>query len=293
MTPRERAIDCAVARIKMGHDAYHRRLDLMMKRDQDPTNLAHKLVCGMWGAFGMQSVRMPDPYVAALIATDVHPDIYSQVKLPWLCFEVLFGSVIPGFESVIFCQRPDGTISYLVNAASGSIVAVGQSISLETFVTGLDSAHPDPIDGVSPDTDLDQVSRVKNMAARLIVNACLDIGANHSSRIAKSSLKLALRKFQRVPREFVIGKPLKIDCVQNVRDYASGKTRGLSSVTTLVRGHWRDQPYGPHKSLRKIIWIMPHFRGDGPLLVRPVQLGDQNAQVQQTQHDPGRQEGEG
>lgn len=38
----------------------------------------------------------------------------------------------------------------------------------------------------------------------------------------------------------------------------------------LVRGHWRNQPYGPNKSLTKIIWISPYIKGpdDAPLVVK-------------------------
>jgi len=28
-----------------------------------------------------------------------------------------------------------------------------------------------------------------------------------------------------------------------------------------VRGHWRWQPYGIERALRKIIWIHPHMKG--------------------------------
>jgi len=40
----------------------------------------------------------------------------------------------------------------------------------------------------------------------------------------------------------------------------------------MVRGHWRLQPYGPGKSLRKPLWIDPYVKGpeDKPLDVRPT-----------------------
>ncbi|NUT99185.1 MAG: hypothetical protein HOY78_44990 [Saccharothrix sp.] len=35
----------------------------------------------------------------------------------------------------------------------------------------------------------------------------------------------------------------------------------------LVRGHWRNQPYGPNRSMRRLVWINPQIRGpqDKPL----------------------------
>ena len=40
----------------------------------------------------------------------------------------------------------------------------------------------------------------------------------------------------------------------------------------FVRGHWRDQPYGPGMSLRRLKWIDPYIKGpsDKPLDVRPT-----------------------
>lgn len=32
------------------------------------------------------------------------------------------------------------------------------------------------------------------------------------------------------------------------------------SVATLVRGHWRNQPYGPRHTLRRLTWIQPFWR---------------------------------
>jgi hypothetical protein len=40
----------------------------------------------------------------------------------------------------------------------------------------------------------------------------------------------------------------------------------------MVRGHWRLQPHGPKRSLRRTIWIDPYVKGpeDKPLDVRPT-----------------------
>lgn len=40
----------------------------------------------------------------------------------------------------------------------------------------------------------------------------------------------------------------------------------------MVRGHWRQQPYGPGASLRRPIWIGAHIKGpgDAPLDIRPT-----------------------
>lgn len=39
------------------------------------------------------------------------------------------------------------------------------------------------------------------------------------------------------------------------------------TVRWMVRGHWRQQPYGPQRTLRRPVWINPHVKGpaDAPL----------------------------
>lgn len=47
---------------------------------------------------------------------------------------------------------------------------------------------------------------------------------------------------------------------------ASGNGSPLT-VRYSVRGHWRNQPHGPARSLRKLMWIQPYWKGpeDGPV----------------------------
>lgn len=42
------------------------------------------------------------------------------------------------------------------------------------------------------------------------------------------------------------------------------------TVRWMVRGHWRQQPYGPQRSLRRPVWINPHIKGpaDAPLITK-------------------------
>jgi hypothetical protein len=56
---------------------------------------------------------------------------------------------------------------------------------------------------------------------------------------------------------------------------ASVSSRGGSvewSRRWMVRGHWRLQPYGPERALRRPVWIDPYVKGpeDKPLDVRPT-----------------------
>ncbi|MGM1061393.1 hypothetical protein [Saccharothrix sp. Mg75] len=50
-------------------------------------------------------------------------------------------------------------------------------------------------------------------------------------------------------------------------DQSSGTDERRYTVRWLVRGHWRNQPHGPGRSLRRLVWINPQIRGpqDKPL----------------------------
>lgn len=50
-------------------------------------------------------------------------------------------------------------------------------------------------------------------------------------------------------------------------------TRGPIVVRTRVSGHWRNQPHGPGRELRKLIWIEPFWRGpDDGVVSEPVHV---------------------
>jgi hypothetical protein len=116
--------------------------------------------------------------------------------------------------------------------------------------------------------------RTQHMAARLIVGVCMSFGVEGLTRRVGLVDKSRRRK-QPFPtkREYIVGRPVRVNATQYVRDYiagASGK-RGPRTTQTLTRGHWKNQPHGPRSELRKFIHIEPYWSGpsDGPIVVRP------------------------
>lgn len=63
---------------------------------------------------------------------------------------------------------------------------------------------------------------------------------------------------------FVMGKTIALTGFQR-RELTKQYKQGLSGKPLVhcisVRGHWRNQPYGPEHMLRKLIWIKPHRKG--------------------------------
>lgn len=70
-----------------------------------------------------------------------------------------------------------------------------------------------------------------------------------------------------------MGLPPRVTVIQLRRRQHSGRSGDGSPVEWqhcwVVRGHWRNQPYGTGRTKRKMIYIHPHTKGntDGPLIV--------------------------
>ena len=72
-----------------------------------------------------------------------------------------------------------------------------------------------------------------------------------------------------------LSRPVKIDCRQWVRDYYA-KGGSSPSVQSLIRGHWKRQPFGPGMSERKWMFISPYWRGKStdPIAVREIIINE-------------------
>lgn len=71
---------------------------------------------------------------------------------------------------------------------------------------------------------------------------------------------------------FALSRDVKVDCRDIVRRVLLGE-QGASTipkVQSLIRGHWKRQPFGVGSQDRKIIHIEPYWRGpeDAPIAVR-------------------------
>lgn len=79
---------------------------------------------------------------------------------------------------------------------------------------------------------------------------------------------------------YVIGKPISIDLRDELARIVSGKQRTGSGpkVQFLVRGHWRNQPYGPGREQKRRQWIQPFWKGDEEtrILLRPYEIKEES-----------------
>lgn len=83
---------------------------------------------------------------------------------------------------------------------------------------------------------------------------------------------LLLRKLQEEKEKlnYVVGANVRLQKEYTATLTASGKKWSLQH-RVRVMGHWRQQPHGPEKKLRKLKWIAPHWRG--PTYAEMVEKG--------------------
>lgn len=81
----------------------------------------------------------------------------------------------------------------------------------------------------------------------------------------KERAKKKLKKLLGEPRPYVVGTKVTIspELKKVARKIARGKTAEVE-VASYVRGHHKMQAHGPLRSLRRMIWIEPYWRGLGP-----------------------------
>jgi hypothetical protein len=82
--------------------------------------------------------------------------------------------------------------------------------------------------------------------------------------------RLTRQQQRRAAREGYTTTDVKIVRLRAARaGEAVGEEDGGRAYTVrwMVRGHWRQQPYGPQRALRRPVWINPHVKGpaDAPL----------------------------
>lgn len=112
---------------------------------------------------------------------------------------------------------------------------------------------------------------------RLYVNLCLYITEHgRGEPLGKRDGKgrpAGFTPFEPQPDVWVLGREVKLD--RNLMDSAKAWTDSRSTregsgagwklkEKFSVRGHWRNQAHGPKHSLRKLKWIPPYWKGEGP-----------------------------
>ncbi len=108
------------------------------------------------------------------------------------------------------------------------------------------------------------LDRVRDATAHLIVSA--EIEMNDRSQLIELKSRSKLGKSLNAPGTYKLGRVVRIDCSEHVKEYLAGERRTAPRVRWLTRGHGKMQAYGPRNSLRKPIRIAPYWNPKDPEL---------------------------
>jgi len=219
---------------------------------------------GRWARSGFPTVKICAELAASLAMTDIPDDfINSEVRLPWKAFRLDIPSGLledEGGEAahmMVFQMEGDGDTEWW----SSTLMSDGRFLSSQ-------KKHQSMADLARGDGD-----NLSILCGRLLVGVCLSVtgGARLRRRSNKAKKNAGVRPSDSPEQEYVLGEDIHVslDLREHVRSMARGHML-LTGVRRLVRGHWRNQPYGPGRSMRRRQWIEPFWRGEegAPTLVR-------------------------
>jgi len=112
-------------------------------------------------------------------------------------------------------------------------------------------------------TEMDK--ELTKQARRVLGNTFLYVNANGGLPSKKTlGADVAVEREHDTAPRFRIGRPIKLGPkIRSALDpsrVGTGKTWELEQRFS-VRGHWRNQPYGPERALRRRQWILPFWKG--------------------------------
>jgi hypothetical protein len=244
------------------------------------------LFTGRWVDQGAPRILLDDQLAASLMATDVGLDSIPFIKPPWRAFmiEVPPGILVHGsrsFQRILvhyatFEGKPRWFYSIReLNENEDPEADMG----LFTKATTEEMVLGDWDDNEGMD---DQLVRINYLVGRLILSLCLALSDPTTTTLREQKRSKGRGNRFRTPysvpdtRNFIVGRPITVDCRPAIRDYVEGRNKktGSISVQVLVRGHWKHQVHGVGRALRKLIHIEPYWKGpeEAKILLRATKV---------------------
>ena len=249
---------------------------------QDRNNLLHM---HNWLACGRRVFCVTEGLTQALMVTDFKVQS-GDIRLP-------FPSVFMRWAGTglnVFCDIDGSNLpldgAYITQAAGDGalrIMAVSHQIATTQFENGGNYFYVDvpmpredcEVTHASLTADRRRGQSNQKMSTlmavwRLAINSLLYIsspdGRQRRQRSAREKLdrkveKLGPKKRQRVEREGSRSEREYILVGRGVVVQDKSGTGTPLKTRHMVRGHWRNQPWGPKRLLRRMKWIEPHWRG--------------------------------
>ncbi len=268
-----------------------------------PSELMEKLSVGLGGEIGSLIIGATrwyeracpvvqlssHSYAAALAATSLPHDI--EINPPWQAFMIdLPSDLIPAennesdIRSLLVhrhrsADKKSFTWDILLLPRIPLPLLRTVNMPLSDLLSGDKSIEQDESLMTSVSRELTtEDERKLRICTRIALGVCLamsDPNAVRATASTKMSEETHRKRLAKEPacRVFMLGRPVKVDCRIAIRSYImnGSSVRGPLTIQFLVRGYWRNQPYGPNLSKRRAQWIEPYWKGpeDAPINVRP------------------------
>lgn len=119
---------------------------------------------------------------------------------------------------------------------------------------------------------------------RLVVNTCLYM-SSQEAELREVKPAVGAKRSPKKVRKILRGRHPFILVGESVPHCGRGADSTYRlGVRFIVRGHWRNQPWGPRKALRRWKWIRPHWKGpDAAEVVNKTYWADKGGDVEESE----------
>jgi len=223
-----------------------------------------------WAECAFSTVEPTHRLAASLMATNCPGEYVDTIGLPWRCFAIAVPiGVLDGTpDFMLVLQTLDGK-RIRVGSFSEDFFALDDETSLGEYCAR-DLVESDEVD--------EEHRRMTLLMGRLIVGTCIEMMTPKATAFVRSTPTTPRIK-RGEPRSWTyrLTRDVRMDVRSHVAAFARGDRTSLT-VQSIVRGHWKSQPYGTGSALRKWIHIEPYWRGpeDAPIAVRAHRPGDRS-----------------
>lgn len=247
------------------------------------------LLCSArWVQQGSPTIILDDLLAASLMATDIGLESAELIEPPWKAFSI---EIPPGLITYDFDTKVKSYQRILVQRASYDnghhqwLYWVKEETENEGDPGIFAKATTKKM--ILDDWNLvdqlnSQQSRAAYLVGRLILGLCLALSDPTTTSLREQKRSKGRGNRFRTPhnnpdpRNFIVGRPITVDCRPAIRDFMTGVSKKSSSINvqTLVRGHWKHQAHGVGRALRKLIHIEPYWKGpeEAKILLRSLKV---------------------
>lgn len=247
----------------------------------------------VWGRLGMPTFHLNEALLYKFSVTDCSSLKAEEFRLPFPAFRIAFPPTdlfmvrstedqvgpAPYFELMQYVESTELTASFESFAKLLELKDVPDGRFRRKLIhTGFGPLLTRLINAPDDDEDLERFLNADSTwdgsesgdslkrALRVTVNTVLYINSLQAREEINLDVKPSKPKGTKTPyKRWSLGRKIKLapDLKRMIRDEAS---LGAGTGTPLraqvsVRGHWRNQPFGPKRSKRKLVWIEPYTKG--------------------------------